>query len=753
MKRKMICLLLLVPVIAASSAVSFKMGKKAVENQYIAANAENTASKKESTQIAIVNQDTGINYNEKDVNYALDLVNSLDDDFVVTNREAGKKGVLSGKYGAMIILPGNFSKNVTSINKVTPSKVEVYYETSEFLSKENQLIVLGKIADFEKKLNSKLSYMYVCSVFDEIHKGQDSASEILKNDDKDLEAIDAINGIDILNSINLTDLQKEDVNIEDLDLSRDFSDNKRIISQIDEIYRKRLADEEGDMDSVKDRLNTLLGDGDESIYSFKSTMEAMKPEELKKALAERRKFNYGDLSEYYDTNKKEINNYLDGITKDKGTIDTIMNSYNSDTLADIQGKGEKVFEKYDENLNELQSRCDEDSKLIEDSAVSKLKSLDRSLKRTFEDNYRVKSLNEEYILYLQMVQELIKKNPGEFESIYKTVIDKGNVDYNSILKNPSEDNTVSNSFENSADFKSYILNPPEDEKKNFELDRSSKYKGIDYFDKTINENSKVINDTIKDLEKVDKNLKSSAEEAVNIASGEDYKYMQKFFTFNKKESLSDKLKIKDNFISQLKENIGGDNKKSLIKKVEENNKEKIDDVEGRIEVTVEKSLKDTTQMDVEALFSIFKDRYLGKFDGILPMVNDFEKSPASLDDDPEIQKIYEQYDKSTVMIQKNVDIKLEDYKKLIEKMNDKADEQVQDMQKQVEEGIKLSQEKVEESLESAKQVKAATSDLNKVKLRSLSSVLSNSRLGTVENSDVYSFMVNPAEARKDDESK
>ena len=93
MKRKVICLLLLISVIVAASTVSFNIGKKSIENQYLAVNAENTASKKESTQIAIVNQDMGIIYNEQDVNYALDLMNSLNNDFVVTNREAAKKEI------------------------------------------------------------------------------------------------------------------------------------------------------------------------------------------------------------------------------------------------------------------------------------------------------------------------------------------------------------------------------------------------------------------------------------------------------------------------------------------------------------------------------------------------------------------------------------------------------------------------------------------------------------------------------------
>lgn len=226
--------------------------------------------------------------------------------------------------------------------------------------------------------------------------------------------------------------------------------------------------------------------------------------------------------------------------------------------------------------------------------------------------------------------------------------------------------------------------------------------------------------------------------------------MKDFFTFKKKEQISDKLKLKDNFMDKLKDSIGGEKQKLLIKKIEDNNKSKIDEIEGRIEVTVEKNLKDTKEMDIEALFSIFTDRYLGKFDGLLTTVNEFKKSPASLDEDIEIKNIYSQYDTSTKMIEKNVNIKLEDYKKLIEKMNNKADEHVKDMQQQVQEGIKLSQGKVEESLQNAKQIKEKNSDLNKVKLRSLSNVLSNSRLGTIENYDVYSFMTNPASAVEND---
>ena len=117
----------------------------------------------------MVNQDFGVEYKGNSVNYADDFINSIGDGFVLTNREAGKEGKDSGKYGAVVIIPGNFSKNITTINDVTPAKVEIYYELNKNLSKEDRLIIEGKIANLEKNLSfffqAIIASLFICFSF------------------------------------------------------------------------------------------------------------------------------------------------------------------------------------------------------------------------------------------------------------------------------------------------------------------------------------------------------------------------------------------------------------------------------------------------------------------------------------------------------------------------------------------------------------------------------------------------------------
>ncbi len=283
---------------------SFFMGKQF--------NSKQTAADpyKSSLDIAVVNQDLGVEYKGNSVNYAVDFINSIGDGFVLTNREAGKEGKDSGKYGAVVIIPGNFSKNITTINDVTPAKVEIYYELNKNLSKEDRLIIEGKIANLEKNLNNKLSYMYVSSVFDEVHKAQDYVEDILKNDEDDLQAINAINNVDLLNAINLTTLEDNGIEIEDLDLSENFSENENIVGKIEEKYEDLISNRENKLDDIRDELVKATGSDDKGIKSYRSKIENMTDEQLKEFQENRHTYNYDNLVSNYETNVDEFRNYL-----------------------------------------------------------------------------------------------------------------------------------------------------------------------------------------------------------------------------------------------------------------------------------------------------------------------------------------------------------------------------------------------------------------------------------------------------------
>ena len=411
MSEKIKLFLITISVAAIFSTGSFVAGREITHRQILSSTTNKEKPEvNQSTDIAIVNQDMGVDYNGKNVNYAEDLIKSVDSDFVLTNREAAKKGLEDGRYGAMIVLPGNFSKNITTINDVTPSKVEIYYEENKALESENKLIVSAKISDFEKKLNSKLSYMYVSSVFSELHRGQDCVNEILQNDDEDLEALNSINNFDILQSINLTQLEDQDINIENLDLNKNFSENKEIIEQIDTLYRDRLLAKEKSFDEFRGELLNVIGNENSGIKSFRKTIEDMTPEQLKEALTKTHTYNYSSLSSDYNMNIDEVSNYIEEFTKEGGLIDNLAGTYKYNILSEIDKNAKISINKINENIEETIKAASNSIDTIEKDQLNNLNIIQRSIAVNNNDPI-LESLRQEAILYGDIVSELIISNP------------------------------------------------------------------------------------------------------------------------------------------------------------------------------------------------------------------------------------------------------------------------------------------------------------------------------------------------------
>lgn len=731
--------LMVVSIVVLTSVSSFFMGRQVEEKKVLSGNK---AQSEESTQIAVVNQDLGMDYKGKNVNYALDLVKSLDSDFVLTNREVGKKGIEDGKYGAMIILPGNFSQNITTINEVTPSKVQIYYETNDNISKENKLIIAAKVADFEKSLNNKLSYMYVSSVFGELHQGQDYVSEVLKNDNNDLDAINSINDAGILSSINLTQLEKEHIDIAKLDLNKNFEENKNIISDIDKKYRDRLLAKEEEFDGIKNELLNLTGNNSTGIKSFRSEIEKMTPQELKIALSKKHTYNYDALSSNYDINVEDVNKYIEGLTKDGGGVDNLVSTYDTNVLSKIDSKGKSAIKQSNENLSKVKETTDFSMNSIQNNAIGRLNNLKINLIDGYRNDAKIQSLNEEYLLYGEMLRELRKSDPGAFENIYKNVVDENKVKYSKILRDPTMAAAPDNTFASWNDLKWSILVVPDEQRDTVVLARSSKYKDVD----VNNANIKLIDDTTNDLKGVQDKLKETSISNGNIMNNSDYKYITDLFAEDEKVTLEEKLKLKDALIKEIKENVGGNNQKSLVTNIKNNNKENVDSIKEKIETEVESVVANDGPIDVNGLLKIFDENYMSRFDNLIKQINKIDKTALTVDEDKQIKRLWNKYDKSNNELNDTINKQLDLYDKTVEKVRDDSDKFETTMRTDLDKGIQSSKEKISSSLENAKATKVNTTNYNQEKLAALSSVLSNSRVGTVENTNIYNFMIKPVTA-------
>ena len=86
-------------------------------------------------KVAVINEDKGTVFEEKDINLGNELVEKLQDNnklaWVFVDKETAKEGLLLEKYYATIEIPENFSEDVTTIAKKDIVKPKLTYTVNE----------------------------------------------------------------------------------------------------------------------------------------------------------------------------------------------------------------------------------------------------------------------------------------------------------------------------------------------------------------------------------------------------------------------------------------------------------------------------------------------------------------------------------------------------------------------------------------------------------------------------------------------
>lgn len=118
--------------------------------------------------------------------------------------------------------------NIVTIN-AEPKKSLLKYEISGNLSQDATDKAWQNVMKLEEELNNDLGYVYVSSILNEFHNGQDDVSKLLENDSKDKEVIMSISNVDLVAILNLTEVERLQNNIESLDVSPDFETNKQLL--------------------------------------------------------------------------------------------------------------------------------------------------------------------------------------------------------------------------------------------------------------------------------------------------------------------------------------------------------------------------------------------------------------------------------------------------------------------------------------------------------------------------------------------
>ncbi len=177
-KKVLVILLtmIIVFVVAFAGCSNNKVTKKS--------NVEDSSSRKQT--IAIVNQDVGVEYSGKIINYSEEFVKTLDEKtFKLVSSIDAEEGLKNGTYAGIIVFPGNLSSSILSINYKNPQTINLEYSISK---KEKFDDIYFQIYDVYNSFNNKLSYAYINALMDEVELGQYNIKEVFNNDGNNLAA-------------------------------------------------------------------------------------------------------------------------------------------------------------------------------------------------------------------------------------------------------------------------------------------------------------------------------------------------------------------------------------------------------------------------------------------------------------------------------------------------------------------------------------------------------------------------------------
>ncbi len=265
-----------------------------------------------STKIAIVNLDSGVRYQDEQHNFAKELLENCTTDYVITGIEDAKQGIEDGRYGAYMILPTDFSKNVVSINQ-TPNKSLIKYEISDQLSKEAHDKSWQDVMQLKDKFNDDLGYIYISSILSEFHHGQDNAKKVLSNDLKDKEVLMAISNIDLITTLDIKEVERLQNNIEDLNIHPDVETNKKIIQTIDQAYKGYLATTTSELEDIKQETNFI----NEDVKNLELGVENIESIFTKEDIDN---YHLDNLSDLINQKNNEITTHNELIDKNIATI-------------------------------------------------------------------------------------------------------------------------------------------------------------------------------------------------------------------------------------------------------------------------------------------------------------------------------------------------------------------------------------------------------------------------------------------------
>jgi len=226
------------------------------------------ASVVHSLNIAVVNQDMGVLYNGEEINFADEIIDTFDDEYILASRSSAETGITNGTYAAMISFPGDFSNQLAGINAVRPERAVFRYQLSITLSQRDSIETLLKIMRLERQINEAITFMYTASAFGELHDAQTTIMELLQNGEESAASIRTFVAAELVPNLNVSDKERDIPDVDYPDFGGHMNENDTILNELSEKYREH-------MDSASEDYRELLADAEQVFLDSQSVNDAL----------------------------------------------------------------------------------------------------------------------------------------------------------------------------------------------------------------------------------------------------------------------------------------------------------------------------------------------------------------------------------------------------------------------------------------------------------------------------------------------
>lgn len=690
-------------------------------------------SLKNSTRIALVNLDEGVAYQGEQRNFANEILGSYSDNYFMTGLEDAKAGIADGRYAAYIILPSDFSASIATIN-YEPQKSLLKYEISGNLSQEATDKAWQNVILLKEKLNDDIGYVYISSILEEFHNGQDEVSKLLANDRRDKEVLMGISNLDLVAALNLTEVERIQNTIEALDIAPDFMVNEGIIENIDLAYKGYLNETASQLAALKAKVPVIK----EQEIIVKEEVEAIQTI-----------FNTDGTANYsLDTMRGKIEVYNDEMTSSLRNLHSAIDEIGDNSFASTEQSKAQISTAattviaaadaaYHDALDKLRTSLKRDI-------------LDQELQTNYDsyiNTYQmVEALLEEYNALVERYNEIVSKY-ADNDHIAAYLLSKiiaflpsydltqTDVSYENFLLFADSMIATDESFKNAL--YSYAVNSglTEEEAAGYTASMFLNSYSSFYPDDTGEYLPLSVEEVYSDLEKA---LKSDLEKKKEDLCVRYNYHVRPFEEQDLRDTLESEINKLEIAVSRiLPTDIQGIS--DMAASLEE---------QGNIEDSILADAVKTDLMPLEQKQRATKEFLLREINEHNLMSGELHADlvmydPLQLIDQNEIQVYVDEFVQNNASTRFKVEEKNREYLQFVSDSYRNADEHIYAMRDDVQKYQKESDEKVIAGLENAKAVREETSYENQVLMDDYLSKLPYTRNGTVANTSVYDFVTSP----------